>query len=275
VRDLESVNRLNDKFRELHEKKEIGLICYALAGYPSSEDTVEIVSSMIKGGADIIEIGIPFSDPIADGPIIQEASYNSLIKGMTPRKSLQIIQKIRKRFPTIPIIIMTYSNILFRMGFTAFMRKAKYFGVDGFILPDMPIEESGEYIKQGKVLGLATIFLIAPNTKVERVRSILSKSSGFAYLISVYGTTGLRKSFDKYTADSICRVREIADSKIPIAVGFGISTPAHVKFMRAAGADAIIVASAIVNILKNKTRTTFDDIEQFVYSMKKQCRQSK
>lgn len=193
-----SSNLLIKKFQELSKKNESALICYALAGYPDIKTTKEIISTMVDAGADIIEIGIPFSDPIADGPTIQEASYNALIKGITPPKSLDIIHDIKKKYPQLPLVAMTYSNILVRVGFSKFMQEAKRCGIDGFILADMPIEESEEYIKEASNLGLATIFMVSPNTKEQRIKSIASKSSGFLYVVSVIGITGMHESFEKY-----------------------------------------------------------------------------
>ena len=271
---------------ELSEgKKEHLLICYAVAGYPDIKTTKEIVAAMINSGADIIEIGLPFSDPIADGPIIQEASFSALTRGITPDKSLEIVKDIRKEFPNIPLVAMTYSNILLKAGLSKFMRKAKNSGIDGFILPDMPIEESDRYVKEASRLNLATIFLVSPNTNEERLHAIASKSSGFLYLVSVYGTTGIRKSFEDTTARYVKDTKKIVGSSIPIAVGFGISNPSHAKFMINAGADAVIVASAIINIIKNYTDGIDDNsnnkkkeemlknVRIFVSTMKKSCRQ--
>jgi tryptophan synthase alpha chain len=230
---------------------------------------------MVDAGADIIEIGIPFSDPIADGPIIQEASYNALVNGITPPKSLEIIHDIKKKYPRLPLVAMTYSNILVKVGFNKFMQKAKQCGIDGFILADMSIEESEEYIKEASYLDLATIFMVSPNTKKQRIRSILSKCSGFLYVVSVIGITGMRESFEKYTANNITKVKEIiADSGIPVAVGFGISTPSHCKFMINAGADAIIVASAIINTIEHyreDKKKMLQELRSFILSMKNAC----
>jgi tryptophan synthase alpha chain len=282
---LTSSSRPASRSSEL--KKEHLLICYAVAGYPDTKTSKEIVSAMINSGADIIEIGLPFSDPIADGPIIQEASFTALTRGITPDKSLEIVKDIRKEFPNTPIVAMTYSNIILKAGLRKFMKKAKDSGIDGFILPDMPIEESDEYIKEASRLNLATIFLVSPNTNEERLHAIASKSSGFLYLVSVYGTTGIRKSFEDSTARYVEDTKKIVGSSIPIAVGFGISNPSHVKFMINAGADAVIVASAIINIIKNythgidnnnnsnnkKKEEMLNNVRTFVSSMKKSCKQ--
>ena len=269
-------NRLIRKFQELSEKNEAALICYAVAGYPDIPTTDEILSSIVRGGADIIEIGIPFSDPIADGPAIQEASYRALLAGVTPEKSLKISKNIRNKYPSIPVVILTYSNILQRAGFENFMKKSKECGVDGFILPDMAIEESDKYVTEASQLDLATIFLASPNTTPSRLEAILSKTSGFIYVVSVYGITGQRSSFEDYSSTAIHNVKHAVGSQIPVAVGFGISSPSHIKPMLRAGADAIIVGSAIVGIIKNfslNKRKMLQQVELFVRNMKKACRQ--
>lgn len=269
-------NRLIRKFQELSEKNEAALICYAVAGYPDIPTTDEILSSIVRGGADIIEIGIPFSDPIADGPTIQEASYRALLAGVTPEKSLIISKNIRNKYPSIPVVILSYSNILQRAGFENFMKKSKECGVDGFILPDMAIEESDKYVTEASQLDLATIFLASPNTTPSRLKAILSKASGFIYVVSVYGITGQRSSFEDYSLAAIRNVKHAVGSQIPVAVGFGISSPSQIKPMLRAGADAIIVGSAIVAIIKNfslNKRKMLQQVELFVRNMKKACRQ--
>jgi tryptophan synthase alpha chain len=273
VKSLES-NRLNTKFQELSKKKERALICYVVAGYPDLTTTEEIISSLVSAGADIIEIGIPFSDPIADGSSIQEASYHALQKGITPDKCLKISKNIRKKFPDLPILTMTYSNILLRTGFGHFMKKSKECGIDGFILPDMAIEESKYYVQEASNLGLATIFLVSPNTNQCRMRSIVKASSGFVYMVSVYGITGTRKSFEGYTLNAIKNIKKVAGTKIPVAVGFGISTPSHIRLMSSAGADAIIIGSAIIKKMKSFTnkKKMLQELRYFVIDMKKACK---
>lgn len=269
-------NRLLGKFaqlRSLRERKGL-LICYAVAGYPDAETSEQVIATMIRAGADIIEIGIPFSDPVADGPVIQQASYLALTGGMTPQKSFALARAARTDFPDVPIALMTYANIVFRAGFEAFCEKAAKAGADGLIVPDLPIEESGAYIAAASKARLSTVFLVSPNTADDRVKAIAAKSSGFLYLISTYGTTGIRSSFDPSVGDYIRRVKGLVGSAVPIAVGFGISKPEHVRFMIDAGADAVIVASAIVNILeKNKSKTrALAEIEKFVAALSRECR---
>src|SRR5687767_4996550 len=264
-------NRIDNKFNELKSKNQKGLICYVVAGYPDIKTSEYIITSLINGGADIIEIGIPFSDPIADGSTIQDAIQNSLIAGTTPDMCLELSSRIRKTFPNIPLIIMTYSNILYRKGYIQFAKKAKESGIDGFIIPDIPIEESKEYLNTMQNIGMSTIFLVSPNTSEKRLKMISRICTGFLYAISVYGTTGERQGFDKYTIESIKRVKNVTGDKLPLAVGFGISNPQHVKYMIDAGADAVIIGSAIIKEMENKERL-LSILNRFIYELKNSCR---
>lgn len=268
-------NRIDKKFRDLKEKKDNALICYVVAGYPDIQTSENIIVALIEGGADMIEIGIPFSDPIADGNTIQEAIHQSLLSGITPEQCLELSQRIRNKFPDVPLIIMTYSNILFRIGYEEFLRRAKVKGIDGCILPDIPFEESEEYVTAAKKTGIATIFLTAPNTEEKRLKDINEICSGFLYVVSVFGITGERKKFDRYTYDVIKKVKKISKNKIPIAAGFGISKPEHVRNMLQAGADAVIVGSAIIRKIKeteNKKKLP-SILRDFTIDMKNACRE--
>ncbi len=265
-------DRIAATFQRLQGK--CALACYVVAGYPDLKATADIVDALVAGGADIIELGIPFSDPIADGPAIQQASHQALEAGVTPEKALAIAKAVRKRHPELPMLAMTYSNMLVRAGMDNFMKRAKECGIDGFILPDLPVEEAADYIAFAKKHDMATVFLASPNTSDDRLRNIATKSSGFMYLVSVYGITGARRTFEGYTAGAIKRAKDAAGTKIPVGVGFGISTPAHAKFMIGAGADAIIVGSAIVDRIaraKNR-RAMLAELRMFAASLKRACR---
>jgi tryptophan synthase alpha chain len=272
---LSKENRIDSKFNELKSKNQKALICYVVAGYPDIKTSEHIIASLINGGADIIEIGIPFSDPIADGSTIQGAIQSSLISGTTPDMCLELASRIRKTFPNLPLIIMTYSNILYRKGYIQFVEKAKENGIDGFIIPDIPIEESKEYLNTAQKKGMSTIFLVSPNTSEKRLKMISRICTGFLYAISVYGTTGERKGFDEYTIESIKRVKKItAADGLPLAVGFGISNPQHVKYMIDAGADAVIIGSAIIKKIKeiDDKELLFNTLNKFIYELKNSCR---
>jgi len=266
-------NRIDKKFKELKEKKDNALICYVVAGYPDIKTSEDIIVALIEGGADMIEIGIPFSDPIADGNTIQEAIHQSLLSGITPEQCLELSYRIRNKFPDVPLIIMTYSNILFKKGYEEFLSLAKGKGIDGCILPDIPVEESEEYVTAARKTGIATIFLTAPNTEEKRVKDINDICSGFLYVVSVLGITGERKKFDRYTYDVIKKVKKITMNKLPIAAGFGISKPEHVRNMLHAGADAVIVGSAIIRKIKeteNKKKLP-TILRDFTVDMKNAC----
>ena len=276
-------NKISRTFRALSEKEEHALICYVLPGYPDAKAStaLKIVSTMVEAGADIIEVGIPFSDPIADGPVIQEALYQSLNNGINPDECLKVVSKIRKKFSELPIIAITYYNILYKRGLNSFLKRSMESGIDGFIIPDMPIEHCNEYVSEASKLGLVTPFLASPNTSEARLRSIASMSSGFLYVVSVYGTTGMRKSFEKYTFDNIRNVKRIINSTnvttpIPIIAGFGINTPEHAKLILDSGVDGIIVASKLIDKIKesrNNEARMLQQIKAIVSSMKKACKE--
>jgi tryptophan synthase alpha chain len=233
------------------------LIGYITAGDPTPQATVKIADALIRGGVDILELGLPFSDPIADGPTIQAASLRALHAGTTPLKVLQIAAEIKSRHD-VPIVVMTYYNPVFHLGLHRFLGAAKAHGVDGFIVPDLPVEEAAEYRQAAKGKGLDTIFLAAPSTSKERLTKIVNASSGFLYLVSRFGVTGAKSSVENSTVQLIKRVSPFTVGKIPLAVGFGISKPEHVQRVIGAGADAAIVGSAFINIIQENSNNTTD-----------------
>jgi tryptophan synthase alpha chain len=198
-----------------------------------------------------------------------------LEKGVKPDDALALASRIRKKFPSTPVLVMTYSNILARKGFENFVVLSKESGVDGFIIPDMPVEEAEEYSKAATRHGLSTVFLASPNTTASRLESILNATTGFLYLVSVFGITGARSSFEQYTLQAVKDVKLAADSRVPVAVGFGISTPEHVKYMKSAGADAVIVGSAIVDIISGSYRARtrmLRQVKAYAQAMKAACK---
>ena len=263
------MSRIKEKFTELEAKKEKALIAYVMVGFPNENATISTVRGLIKGGVDIIELGYPFSDPLADGPVIQNASTISLEKGTNISKFFSIVKKIRKE-TNIPLVLMTYTNILYHMGYEKFILDAKNAGIDGFILPDMSIEESTEYLNAIK--GHADpIFLVSPNTSKIRIANIAKASSGFLYLVAVYGTTGIKRGIQDYTLKAIKEVKNQTKGKIPIGVGFGVSTPDDVKKYIQAGADAVIVGSAFLKLIEKTPHAKLEStIANFTKSLKKQ-----
>ena len=235
-------------FNNLKAQENGALITYIMAGDPDPKFTPKIVQALIKGGSDILELGLPFSDPIADGPTIQEASKRALNAGTTPKKVLELAKQIKQNNDA-PIVIMTYFNPVFRMGLKEFFSKAEECKVDGVIVPDLPIEEADEYRKAAKTAGVDTIFLAAPSTKDNRLLRIVEYSSGFLYLVSHFGVTGTKTTVQNSTIQLVKRVLPFTRSRIPLAVGFGISEPEHVKSIIRAGADGVIVGSTFVNAI--------------------------
>ena len=263
------MTRIKEKFAELEAKNQKALISYIMAGFPNEKSTISTVRGLVKGGVDIIELGFPFSDPLADGPVIQNASTISLGKGTKIAKFFTLVKKIRKE-TDIPLILMTYTNILYHQGYAKFISEAKKAGIDGFILPDMSIEESREYLKAAKS-NADTIFLISPNTSKTRIQKISKASSGFLYLVAVFGTTGVKSGIKKYTLDAIKQVKKQTKGKIPIGIGFGVSTPDDVKKYIKAGADAVIVGSAYLKLIEKTPQKQLESkIASFTKSLKKQ-----
>ena len=243
------MSRIQDKFLELKSKNQRGLIAYIMAGYPNDKDTISTIRGLVKGGADIIELGLPFSDPLADGPVIQNASFMSLKKGMNFSRFLTLVKKIRKE-TDIPLVLMTYTNLLYTRGYTKFLSEVKKAGIDGLILPDMAIEEAHDYLDAVHKNNLDSIFLISPNTSKDRIKKIAKASSGFLYLVSVFGITGAQQQFQKYTSDAIRNAKKLVNQRVPLGVGFGVSNPEQIKLILKSGADAVIVGSAILRLVE-------------------------
>lgn len=263
------MSRIKEKFSDLDAKNQKALIAYIMAGFPNEKATMYAVRGLIKGGVDIIELGFPFSDPLADGPVIQNASTVSLEKGTKINKFFSIVKKIRNE-TDIPLVLMTYTNILYNKGYPRFISQAKEAGIDGFILPDMSIEESKEYLAAAKN-NADTIFLVSPNTSKKRIEKIAKASSGFLYLVAVYGTTGVKSGIKNYTIKAIKNIKKITNGKIPVGVGFGVSTPDDVKKYIKTGADAVIVGSAFLKLIETTPQTKLESkIALFTKSLKKQ-----
>ncbi|HEX8524268.1 MAG TPA: tryptophan synthase subunit alpha [Tepidisphaeraceae bacterium] len=234
--------KLADTFAQLRAKKQIALMPFIPAGYPDLETTAACLPALEKGGASIIEIGIPFSDPIADGPIIQEAFMKALGKKL---KLADIFATIKKARPTvsIPLMAMVSYSIVFRHGVERFCKEAKEAGFDGLILPDLPLPESESVANTVQSTGLDTIFLIAPTSAPDRRKHIARLCSGFVYYLSISGITGERDQLPQDLADNVTNLKSLSDR--PICVGFGINKPQHVAQL-ASVADGAIVGSAVV-----------------------------
>ncbi len=260
--------RIADKFQELSEKG--ALIVYLMAGDPSPGLTKNIVKALEEGGADMIELGLPFSDPIADGPTIQAASERALKAGMNPDDYFGIIKEIRED-ADIPLICLTYYNLVLHRGIGRFMRDCVESGINGIIIPDLPIEEARQTISEANKNDVDFIPLIAPTSTEDRMRVISSAAHGFIYLVSLLGVTGARKELSVAVKDMVDKVRRAAKREVPIAVGFGLSSPGHVRDVIRAGADGAIVGSALVDIIaqnKDNEEKMLREIRDFVAQLK-------
>ncbi|MDH5362499.1 MAG: tryptophan synthase subunit alpha [Aigarchaeota archaeon] len=257
-------------FDRLNERGEGALIAYVAGGDPKLSYTPRIVGALINGGADIVELGIPFSDPITDGPTIQAATVRALRNGATPKIVLEAVQKIKREHDT-PIVILTYYNPVFRMGLKAFFSLAESCGVDGIIVPDLPIEEASDFEKVAETHSIDTIFLASPSTPIQRLRKIIDHTSGFLYLVSLFGVTGARERLQDLTVQTIRRFLPYTRGRIPVAVGFGMSEPEHVKTVIENGVDGAIVGSAFVKIIEENQ----EDIDELVKRMETKTRQLK
>lgn len=242
------MNRIEEKMTLLQEKKEKAFITYMTAGLPDMEGTKALIKAQEEAGTDIIELGIPFSDPVADGPVIQNASYKSICKGTNLRKVFQMMEEIRSEGVTMPIIFMMYSNTIFRYGIDAFAAKCKEAGVDGLIVPDLPFEEQEE-LQQAldKYESTILIQLVSPVSK-ERILHILENARGFVYCVSSMGVTGQAGTFHKEVLDYLTNVKKV--SKIPIMMGFGIRTPEDIEPMKDI-IDGAIVGSHFIQLLED------------------------
>lgn len=261
------MSRIDDTFADLRRRNHRALIPYMMVGYPDYESTKGIIRGMIRGGADVIELGFPFSDPLADGPTIQRAATTSLHNGTTLSTYYDMLDYIRD-LTEIPLVCMTYSNIAYNIGYEGFVSGLQKHGADGIILPDMPIDESEEYRYTASKYNIDTIFLASPNSTDSRCASIIEASNGFLYLVAVYGTTGTQTGVQRYAIDALCRIKRMSGN-LPVGVGFGVRTSEDVRTYIKNGADAIIVGSAILNMVDGTSSGMEAAIHRYVSTLKK------
>lgn len=239
------LNRIDELFSRLKSDNKKALMPYLMAGYPDVETSLRLLVALARAGADVIEFGIPYSDPLADGPTIQAAADASLQNGTNTDVVFDIIKRAREETDT-PIILMTYYNTIYRYGLDKFARNAAESGADGTIIPDLPPEESESWSSAAGEYGLATVMLAAPTSTGERLKKVADASRGFVYCVSLAGVTGARSSLPANLANFIQRIRNITDK--PLAVGFGISKPEQAKQVSAV-ADGVIIGSALVGLI--------------------------
>ena len=239
------MSRLDETFKGLRAAQRTGLVAYITAGDPDLERSVDVVRAADRGGADVIELGVPFSDPLADGPVIQRATERALAKGATLAKVLDMAASVRADVAA-PLVLFTYANPMVRMGVEIFARRARDSGIDGVLVLDLPPEEAGDARAAFVAEGLDTIFLLSPTTSVPRIRRAAELGGGFLYGISRLGVTGARHDVADSAESLAARVR--AETDRPLALGFGFSTPEHVRAV-GAWADAAVVGSALVQVV--------------------------
>ena len=246
------------------------LIAYVTCGDPDLATTREVVLAAIDAGASVIELGVPFSDPLADGPVIQRASERALRRGTTLEQILALAKEVRERSQA-GLIIFSYLNPVLRMGVARFSAVAEEAGIDGALITDLPVEEAGDYLREMRQRQLATVFLAAPTSTNERLKQIARASTGFAYAVSRTGVTGARKQLPEDARDLVGRVRK--HTKLPIAVGFGISTAEQFASV-GEFADAAVVGSAIVETIERNPGKEAESVAQFIRQLLVVSRQS-
>ena len=260
------MNRIDQRFQQLRQRNEKALIPFITAGDPDLATTQELAWAFEEAGADVLEVGVPFSDPLADGTTIQRASHRALECGVTLKKVIALVERIRTR-SQVPVVLMSYVNPILRMGAQEFASRAGNAGVDGVVIPDLPPEEARELPSYCEGSGIHTIFLAAPTSTDTRLRHIAESSRGYIYYVSLKGVTGARDMVEAGLENSLARLRRLTDK--PIAVGFGISTAAQASTV-ARLADGVIVGSAIVECIERRRGEPgmIRDVAGFVRSLK-------
>ncbi|MEA5595626.1 tryptophan synthase subunit alpha [Rivularia sp. UHCC 0363] len=244
------MNSISEKFKHLRAQKQCALIPFITAGDPDLETTSQALAILEANGADFIELGVPYSDPLADGPVIQAAATRALERGTRLNDVLHIARSVTRKIKA-PIILFTYYNPILNLGIDQFLKRIAEAGIKGLVVPDLPLEEADNLINTAEAAGIEVILLVTPNTPDDRIKAIAQKSRGFIYLVSVTGVTGVRSQLQTRVKDVLQNIRSITDK--PIAVGFGISSPEQALQVKQWGADAVIVGSAFVKRLGEST----------------------
>ncbi len=262
---------LEEKLRDLKERREGAHMPHVYYGDPNEEFSLKLIKTLAENGADIIEFGIPFSDPTADGPTFQAACERALKKGMTPPKGVQAIENLRSCLE-IPLVVTTYYNIPYVMGIGTFLKKIRKAGAEAIIVPDLPVEEADDFLEEGKKCCVHVIFQVAPTTTENRLKKIADISSGFIYVIGIEGVTGARENLKESTLKLVDRVRRHTD--LPLLAGFGISRREHAAAVVSAGANGAIAGSAYAKIYEKnleKPEKTLPQIARLAKQIKQGC----
>ena len=259
-------NRIDVVFEALKERGETALIPFLTAGDPDLETTEALVLEMAAAGADLIELGIPFSDPTAEGPTIQRSSSRALAQGTSLRLILQLVARLRKK-TEVPLVLMGYANPLHAMGAEAFAKSAVEVGVDGIIIPDLPPEDGAPYLDPCRDAGIHPILLAAPTTRPERLEMLVRETRGFLYYVSLQGVTGARQALAQGIEENVRRAQALGD--VPVCVGFGVGTPEQAAEI-GAYADGVVVGSAIVDRIEaaQSKASAIEDVARFIEELK-------
>ncbi|MCM8818336.1 MAG: tryptophan synthase subunit alpha [Candidatus Omnitrophica bacterium] len=259
------MTEIEKKFKELKKKKEKALILYFTAGFPSFNSSIDIIKKSVEKGADIIEIGIPFSDPIADGPIIQYTSTKALENGINTDKCFQMAEILKNEI-NVPYLFMTYFNPVYKYGIEKFANRCVECGASGLIIPDLPFEESENLRKIVKERNMNLIYFLTPYTTEKRVKKIIKKANGFIYFISIAGVTGPRENLNSEVIDKLKKIKEITE--IPVALGFGISTKEQINKVREYIEGIIIGSFFLQKIIDGKIEEVEKLIKEFKENLK-------
>jgi tryptophan synthase alpha chain len=257
-------NRIDHTFARLHTAHEGALVTFITAGDPDIDRTPQLIAALASAGADIVELGIPYSDPLADGPIIQASSQRALDKGVTPDSVLQMVREART-LTDVPIVLMTSYNLALKYGLARFAQVFADAGADGTILTDLPPEEAGPWKVASESAGLATIFLVAPTSTPERIALIAQNTTGFVYCVSRTGVTGTRAELPPELQALLARIREATDK--PLCVGFGLSRPEHIQTVMGF-ADGAVIGSALVEFLHTHQHDDKAEVRELVFAWK-------
>jgi len=264
-----------DIFKKLHESKRTALIPFFVIGDPDFDTSLSVVKAAIDSGADILELGIPFSDPIADGPTIQKADIRAAKSGMAIDKALEFIKTV-KEYKDIPIGLLMYYNLIYQYGLEKFFNDFYTAGVNSVLVADLSIDDAEEIYDLATSAGLDTVFMVTPNTKEKRMKDIASKTTGFIYTVSVLGVTGSREKLSEKVDGLIVKLKKLTD--VPICVGFGISKPEHAVTIASAGADGIIIGSKLVSMIEENLTNNekmLNQISTFLNSVRNALEQAK
>jgi tryptophan synthase alpha chain len=260
-----AMTRISEALARAKAESRLALVAYVTCGFPDAESTPSIVWALVDGGADMVELGVPFSDPVADGATIQKASFRALEAGMTVSGCLGVAAEIRRGVKDVPLVLMSYANPILAFGNEAFVEEAAAAGVDGLIVVDLPPEEGADLRASAREAGLDNILLVAPGSDDERIRRIAAEASGLVYCVSIAGVTGARAELPAGLPDFLARVRR--HTSLPLAVGFGVSRPEHLRSLHGL-ADAAVVGSAIVDVIDSSPPGEIEArLKQYVRSL--------